>query len=100
LASQLDQNLFNQMQPASSIDIWSDKHNQILYFRLICSTYPKLHIPLFKHLLKEALLVLILILAHFKSKGKQISGRLQSPRLGWLHLLLLFQSNWLAQKVS
>lgn len=98
LASQLDQNLFNQMQPAQSTDIWSNTHNQILYSRLICSTYPKLHIPLFKLLLKEVLLVLILILAHLKPKGKQTSGRLHSPRIGWLNLLFFFQCNLLPPK--
>lgn len=100
MASQLDRNLFNQMQPAYSVDIWSNTHNQILYSRLICSTYPKLRIPLFKLLIKEVLLVLILISAHLKPKGKQISGRVQSPRLGWLNLPFLVQRNLLPQKVS
>lgn len=51
--------------------------------------HPKLHIPLAKLLLKDVLLVLTLLSAHLKPKGKQISRRLQSPRLGWLNLPLI-----------
>lgn len=45
--------------------------------------HPKFHIALSKLLLKEVLLVLKLLSAHLKPKGKQISRKLWSPRLGW-----------------
>lgn len=68
LASQLGQNLFNQKQPAWSVDTWSNTHNQVLYSRLICSTYPTPHSLLPELLLRDVLLVLILILAHKSQK--------------------------------
>lgn len=77
------------MQPAWDTDVWSNTHNQFLYSRLICFTYPKIHSSLLKLLLKEVLLVLIL--THLKPKGKQISGRLQSPDLAGL--IYYFSSN-------
>lgn len=51
-------------------------------------------------LLKEVLLVLTLTLAHLKTRGKRLSGGLQSPQLSWLRLLFLFQCKALPQRLS